>query len=151
MQQTQPFWERKTLNEMTSEEWESLCDGCGKCCVLKLEDIDTGAIYYSDVSCKLLCTKTAQCTDYENRKKTVPDCVILTADNLEEIEWMPQSCAYRRINEGRGLADWHPLIAGSQEKMAALGHLVAGHVISETDIDEADMPDHLFDWDSQEK
>ena len=81
----------------------------------------------------------------------MPDCVILTADNLEEIEWMPQSCAYRRINEGRGLADWHPLIAGSQDKMAALGHLVAGHVISETDIDEADMPDHLFDWDSQEK
>ena len=151
MQQTQPFWERKTLNEMTSEEWESLCDGCGKCCVLKLEDIDTGAVYYSDVSCKLLCTKTAQCTDYQNRKQIVPDCVILTPDNLEDIDWMPQSCAYRRINEGRGLADWHPLIAGSQDKMASLGHLVAGHVISETEIDGADMPDHLYDWDSQDK
>ena len=151
MHSTQPFWETKTLKQMSQEEWESLCDGCGKCCVLKLEDMDTGAVYYSDVSCKLLCTKSARCTDYENRKSIVPDCVILTTDNLEEIDWMPQSCAYRRIHEGRGLADWHPLIAGSQEKMAEHGHLVAGQVISETEVKEADMPDHLFDWDSQDR
>ena len=143
-----PFWEVTALKDMTTDQWESLCDGCGKCCVLKLEDADTGAIYYTDVSCKLLCTKSAQCTNYQERKAIVPDCVILTPDNLDEIHWMPESCAYRRLHEGRKLPQWHPLRVGHKQAMIDAHHSVAGHVTSETDVKEDDMPDHLFDWDN---
>ena len=143
----QPFWETVKLADMSTAQWESLCDGCGKCCVLKLEDIDTGAIYYTDVSCKLLCTKTARCTNYADRKKHVPDCVILSPDNLDEVHWMPESCAYRRLQEERPLPSWHPLLAGDTQQMIAAGHCVAGKVTAETAIAETDMPDHLFDWD----
>ena len=132
---------------MTKQEWESLCDGCGKCCVLKLEDIDTGAIYYTDVSCKLLCTASAQCTNYKDRKSHVPDCVILQPDNLEALHWMPETCAYRRLHEGDDLPDWHPLMSGSKQAMIEANHSVAGHVTSEIHIAEDDMPDHLYDWD----
>lgn len=142
-----PFWEVTPLTEMTKTQWESLCDGCGKCCVLKLEDIDTGAIYYTDVSCKLLCTKSAQCTNYQDRKTHVPDCVILRPDNLEEVHWMPESCAYRRLHEGRDLPQWHPLRVGHKDDMIAANHCVAGHVVPEGTVAEEDMPDHLFDWD----
>lgn len=142
-----PFWETVTLREMTDQQWESLCDGCGKCCVLKLEDSDTNAIYYTDVSCQLLCTKSAQCTDYANRKQLVPDCVILTAENLDTVHWMPESCAYRRLHEGRPLPDWHPLLTGNKQAMIAAHHCVANQVTSETEIAEDDMPDHLYDWD----
>ena len=142
-----PFWEVTPLTEMTNAQWESLCDGCGKCCVLKLEDIDTGAIYYTDVSCKLLCTKSAQCTNYQERKTYVPDCVILRPDNLEEVHWMPESCAYRRLHEGRDLPHWHPLRVGHKDDMIAANHCVAGHVTPEGAVAEKDMPDHLFDWD----
>ena len=142
-----PFWETVTLRDMTDQQWESLCDGCGKCCVLKLEDIDTNAIYYTDVSCQLLCTKSAQCTDYANRKQLVPDCVILTPDNLDAVHWMPESCAYRRLHEGDPLPDWHPLLTGNKQAMIAAHHCVANHVTSETEIAEDDMPDHLYDWD----
>lgn len=143
-----PFWKHVPLTEMTPEQWESLCDGCGKCCVLKLEDIDSGGIYYTDVSCKLLCTKTARCTNYTDRKKHVSDCVILQPHNLKDIHWMPESCAYRRLYEGRNLPDWHPLNTGSQKQMIAAGHCVANKVTSETHISDHDMPDHLYDWDN---
>ena len=143
-----PFWEVVALTDMTQEQWESLCDGCGKCCVLKLEDADTGAIYYTDVSCKLLCTNSAQCTDYHNRKSLVPDCVILTPDKLDEVHWMPESCAYRRLHEGRKLPQWHPLRVGHKQAMIDANHCVAGHVTSESDVTDEDMVDHLFDWDN---
>ena len=97
---------------MSSSEWESLCDGCGKCCVLKLEDIDTEEIYYTDVGCELLDCKTCRCLNYADRKKLVPDCVVLTADGLDALHWMPKSCAYRLVNEGLSLPDWHPLVTG---------------------------------------
>ena len=142
-----PFWKTTALADMTSAQWESLCDGCGKCCVLKLEDADTGAIYYTDVSCKLLCTKSAECTNYKDRKTHVPDCVILTPQTLDEVHWMPQSCAYRRLHEGKDLPDWHPLRVGHKQAMIDANHCVAGHVTNETEIAEDDMPDHLFDWD----
>ena len=142
-----PFWEVTPLKEMTEEQWESLCDGCGKCCVLKLEDIDTGAVYYTDVASKLLCTKSAQCTNYQERKTHVPDCVILRPDNLEEVHWMPESCAYRRLHEGRDLPQWHHLRVGHKDDMIAANHCVAGHVIPEGNVADDEMPDHLFDWD----
>ena len=133
---------------MTDAQWESLCDGCGKCCVLKLEDMDTGAIYYTDVSCKLLCTKTAQCTNYTDRKAIVSDCVILSPNNLDEVHWMPESCAYRRLHEGRDLPDWHPLLVGHKDDMIAANHCVAEKVTPEGDVADDDMPDRLFDWDN---
>ena len=147
MDVSKAFWQTTKLEDMSESQWESLCDGCGKCCVLKLEDIDTGAIYYTDVSCKLLCTKTAQCTNYQMRKKHVPDCVILTPDNLEAVHWMPESCAYRRLHEGRDLPEWHPLITGDKKAMIAVHHCVADNVTSEIHIAEEDIADHLFDWD----
>lgn len=143
----QDFWKSTALKDMTQTQWEALCDGCGKCCVLKLEDIDTGAIYYTDVSCQLLCTKTARCTNYTDRKKHVPDCVILSPDNLDALPWMPESCAYRRLHEGADLPDWHPLLTGNQDAMIAANHSVAGQVTNEKHIKEEDMVDHLFDWD----
>lgn len=142
----EPFWKRKTLAEMTREEWESLCDGCGKCCVLKLEDVDTGDIYYTDVACKLLDCDDCSCTDYANRKAIVPDCVILTPERLESLHWMPKSCAYRRLNEGMDLPDWHPLVTGEPESTRLSGNSVAGQIIPEAHVAEADMPDHIREW-----
>ena len=107
-----PFWKQKSLADMTSEEWESLCDGCGKCCVLKIEDIDTGEVHYTDVACRLLDCSTASCRDYANRKQQVPDCIMLTPQNLDALPWMPDSCAYRVLHEGGELASWHPLVCG---------------------------------------
>ena len=142
-----PFWKTKPLAELTHQEWESLCDGCGKCCVLKLEDYDTKEIYYTDVSCKLLCPSSAQCTDYANRKALVPDCVILTADNLEHISWMPQSCAYRRLHEGKSLPEWHPLVSGDKDGTRKAGISVAGRVFPEDSVPVADIIDHITTWD----
>lgn len=97
---------------MNSSEWEALCDKCGKCCVIKLEDYDTKEIHYTNISCKLLCEKTAVCKDYENRKSIVPDCKILTPRNLKNLKWMPKTCAYKLLNDGKSLPLWHPLISG---------------------------------------
>lgn len=141
------FWETKTLAEMDQREWESLCDGCGKCCVVKLQDEDTEEIYSTDVGCKLLDCQTARCRDYENRKSFVPDCVILTPDNLASLSWMPKSCAYRRLYEGKPLPSWHPLITGNQISPKQAGQSVAGRILPETAVAEADFPDHIVDWD----
>ena len=117
-----PFWKRKSLAEMTAE-WESLCDGCGKCCVLKIEDVDTGEVHYTDVACKLLDCATASCLDYANRKKRVPDCIMLTPQNLDALPWMPESCAYRVLHEGGELPHWHPLVCGDRERAGTRRHL----------------------------
>ncbi|KPB01171.1 YcgN family cysteine cluster protein [Ahrensia marina] len=112
-----PFWEEKTLAEMTAGEWESLCDGCGKCCMSKLIDDDTDEIYYTTVACRLFDPVTCRCADYENRQKKVSDCVKLTPENVGEIAWLPATCAYRLLNEGKPLFDWHPLISGDPESV----------------------------------
>ena len=104
------FWKTKSLKDMTPSEWESLCDRCGKCCVVKLEDFDTQEIYYTNVSCKLLCEKTALCKDYINRKALVPDCKILSPKNLKNLKWMPETCAYKILDQGGQLPKWHPLV-----------------------------------------
>jgi uncharacterized cysteine cluster protein YcgN (CxxCxxCC family) len=112
-----PFWKTKTLGEMTRAEWESLCDGCGRCCLHKLRDDDTGALWWTNVSCRLLDSSTCQCSDYANRRRRVPDCVRLTPDALAEIDWLPPSCAYRRLQEGQPLSWWHPLVSGGRERL----------------------------------
>ena len=140
------FWQHTPLDEMTPTQWESLCDRCGKCCVLKLEDVDTNDIYYTDVGCKLLDCKTARCCDYQNRKDHVPDCIVLSMDNLPQLRWMPASCAYRLLYEGKSLPDWHPLISGNPMSPVAAGQSVAGRIFPETAIDEDDLPDHITKW-----
>ncbi|HVW93735.1 MAG TPA: YcgN family cysteine cluster protein [Devosia sp.] len=146
MGKTMPFWEEKSLEEMTPAEWESLCDGCGRCCLIKLEDEDSGVIITSDVRCRLLDGETCRCTDYPNRQRKVPDCVKLTPQNVAEIAWIPTTCAYRRLAEGRGLPWWHPLISGDPETVAAVGVSVRGRTFGEDDVKPGEWESHAVDW-----
>jgi len=140
------FWETKSLAQMTQDEWESLCDGCGRCCLHKLEDEDTGKVYYTDVACRLLDLEVCRCKHYTERLRHVPDCVVLSKDNLSELHWMPSTCAYRRIAEGRGLADWHPLVSGRADSVIRAGISVVGRVVPEESVDAADIEDRIVRW-----
>ena len=141
-----PFWEEKSLDEMTELEWEALCDGCGRCCLIKLEDEDSGEIFNSDVRCKLLDTNSCQCVDYTNRKTKVPDCIKLTPQNVSAISWIPPSCAYRRLAEGRGLAWWHPLISHDMDTVVQAGISVQGRTVAEEDVPPGEWESHAVDW-----
>ena len=127
-----PFWQVKRLEQMTTTEWESLCDGCGRCCLIRFEDEDTGEIVPTRVACRLFDDQTCRCSDYANRKRQVPDCIKLTPHNIEGLQWMPPSCAYRRLHEGRDLASWHPLVSGDPESVHRAGIGIRGQTISET-------------------
>lgn len=140
-----PFWRAKSLSEMTAEEWESLCDGCGKCCLLKLEDADTGEIHPTDVGCRLLDLATCRCTRYTERKRLVPDCVALNADNVKELAWMPKTCAYRLVAEGKDLPDWHPLKTGDPESVVRAGVSMRGKLVSEREA--GNLFQRIVDWD----
>ena len=140
------FWKTIALDQLDKDQWESLCDRCGKCCVLKLEDVDTGDVHYTDVACKLLDCENVRCTNYAARKTHVPDCVLLTPDNLGILSWMPQSCAYRLIYEKKDLPDWHPLITGDAKSTTLAGHSIANRVLPEGSVDEDDLPDHITNW-----
>lgn len=140
------FWDEKTLEQMTPVEWEALCDGCGRCCLMKLEDEDNGDIYVSDVACQLLDGETCRCSDYPHRLKQVPDCIKLTPENVRTIAWIPSTCAYRRIAEGKGLAWWHPLVSGDPDTVASVGVSVRGRTVSETTVGPDEWEDHIVDW-----
>lgn len=142
----EPFWRHKHLSEMTQAEWESLCDGCGKCCLLKLQDEDSDGVDYTDVACRLLDSETCRCKDYPNRRIRVHDCVILTADNLAELDWMPTTCAYRLLRDGRDLPDWHPLVTGDPQSVHRAGISVRGRTVPETEVRDRDLEDHIVDW-----
>lgn len=143
-----PFWQTKTLGEMSRAEWESLCDGCGQCCALKLEDEDTGAIAYTNVACRLFDSATCRCGNYALRTSLVPGCIVLTPQNLpENAYWLPFTCAYRRLHEGKGLAAWHPLVSGDPGSVHAAGVSVLGSTVPEYEVAEEDLEDHILDRD----
>ena len=145
MSDSPPFWERKSLSEMTAAEWEALCDGCGKCCLNKIEDIDTGEILPTRVACRLLDLGSCRCSNYAERKRLVPDCVMLTPANVATIPWLPSTCAYRLIAEGKALAWWHPLVSGDPDTVHQAGISVRGRVVSERRL-EGPLEDHIVDW-----
>ena len=138
------FW-TLPLEDLSRPEWEALCDGCGRCCLHKVEEEDTGEIFDTNVACKLLDTKTARCTDYKNRKSFVPDCLRLTLKIVNDVPWLPETCAYRRRADNRPLPDWHYLISGDPDAVHATGASVVGRVISE--VDAGPVEHHMVNWD----
>lgn len=139
------FWELP-LGELNRAEWEALCDGCGRCCLHKIEDDETGEIADTNVACKLLDTRTAQCTNYRNRRAFVPDCLRLTLQIVEDVPWLPSTCAYRRRAAGRSLPSWHYLISGDREAVERAGVSVIGRAVSE--VDAGPLEHHIVDWGS---
>jgi len=141
-----PFWKTKNMAEMSPSEWESLCDGCGKCCCIRLEDEETGDIYITDVACKLFDPATCQCTDYPNRSAKVPDCVTLTPDNVAALKWMPRTCAYRLISDGKDLPAHHHLVSGSRDSIHEAGMSVKDAVTSEVFVSEEEQATRIVIW-----
>ena len=132
------FWREKTLEEMSPEEWEALCDGCGLCCQIRVEDEDSGETALSNVACRYLDLCSHRCSDYANRHANVPDCVQITPDNVRRLDWLPSTCAYRLVADGRQLPEWHRLVCGDPERVHSEGPSMRGEVIGE---DEADWPE----------
>lgn len=138
------FWREKPLDKMNREEWESLCDGCGKCCLHKLEDADSGEVHYTDVACRFLDPETIQCGKYLTRQRYVGNCVVMSVELLDQLPWMPSMCAYRLLYEGKDLPEWHPLVAGDAQAIHQAGQSVKGRVVDEREA--GDFEDHLVEW-----
>lgn len=144
MSPLRPFWETTPLTAMDREQWESLCDGCGRCCLHKLEDADTGEIYYTDVACKLLDLSSCACRDYERRWDSVPDCIALSPRVIDDLAWLPSTCAYRLLRNGQPLPDWHPLVSGDPDSVHQAGISVRGRAVSETRVRRLER--HIVRW-----
>lgn len=138
----EPFWKTTSLEDMTTEQWESLCDGCGKCCLFKLDD-DEGRVYHTRISCKLLNPNTCQCSNYTQRKSIVPDCITLTVESIPKFNWLPETCAYKLIFHGKDLPKWHYLVSGSRQTIHDAGISVRGKIVSELTVDEQDYEDYV--------
>lgn len=142
----QPFWQRKKLNELTPEEWESLCDGCGRCCLKKLEDEATGKIAYTDVACKLLDRERCRCRRYSTRRELVPDCVSLDAADVRTFDWLPTTCAYRKLAAGEPLEWWHPLVSGDTATVHEAGISVRGRTLPEELVPLEELATRRIRW-----
>lgn len=140
----EPFWKTKSLAEMTPEEWESLCDGCGRCCLHKVEYHDTREVFYTNVACRLLDTYHCRCTAYEERLDLVPTCLVMTPAKAAELEWLPRTCAYRRLALGMDLEWWHPLVSGNPDTVHQAGISVRGMVVPEEIVPPDQLEDHII-------
>lgn len=147
MSESRPFWEQKTLAEMSSDEWESICDGCAKCCLTQLQDQDSEQLVFTDVACDLLNDNTCLCSDYENRSKRVPSCITMNPDNVKETsEFAPPTCAYRLLVQGDELPNWHHLKSGAKKSVHERGQSVRHRVRFQSDINEDDIQDYIVEW-----
>lgn len=140
------WWNTKALDELTGQEWESLCDGCAKCCLHKLEDADTGEVFYTKVRCRYLDEENCRCTDYANRSVLVPNCIQLSADKLDELGWLPSTCAYRLRAQNKPLPDWHPLVAGDSTALHKAGISIRGRSISDEYVHADGFDEHIVHW-----
>lgn len=138
------FWETKKLSEMTTQEWESVCDGCGKCCLNKLEDEDSGELFFTSVVCNLIDLDSCRCTRYSERTTLVPECIDLKQHDFKEYNWLPSTCAYRLLVDGKSLPSWHPLISGTQDTVKDAGVSISSYAMKESEID--DLEDHIIEW-----
>ena len=138
------FWKTKKLAEMTTEEWESLCDNCGKCCLHKLEDEDTGRIVFTSVACNLIDLNSCRCTRYSERTQLVPDCLNLKQHSFTEYHWLPSTCAYRLLSEDKELPGWHPLLTGNSKSVNNAGVSIRSYAIKDSEVD--DLEDHIIEW-----
>lgn len=144
---TTPFWQTKTLEEMNEKEWESLCDGCGQCCVFQLENEDTNHLFFTDVACRLFDEKTCQCTSYQDRQVHVPTCMVMSPENVRECaEFAPPTCAYKLLVEGQDLYPWHPLVSGDPNSVHAAGISVKNKVVCETSVDMNNLEQRIIDF-----
>ncbi|CAD7045938.1 YcgN family cysteine cluster protein [Pseudorhizobium halotolerans] len=142
-----PFWKTKSLEEMDQREWESICDGCGLCCLNKLEDWETGDVVFTSVRCRLMDGTSCRCTDYDNRQATVPECIQLTPSAVDEIVWLPPTCGYRLLREGHDLYWWHPLVSGDPETVHQAGISARGHeTVCETEVPVEAFEEYVVDW-----
>jgi uncharacterized cysteine cluster protein YcgN (CxxCxxCC family) len=144
-QGARPFWETKSLSEMTPAEWESLCDGCGNCCLHKLRNDDTGELFRTSVACRLLDGHSCRCRSYVDRRRLVPDCTVLTPERVAQFDWLPSTCAYRLVSAGKPLAWWHPLVSGDPETVHRAGISVRGRTVSETEIGDTALESYIID------
>ena len=140
------FWNTKSLAEMTSEEWESICDGCGRCCLHKLQDEDSGLMFYTNVACRLLDRERCRCSNYPQRMAIVHDCLSLAADARSRFDWLPLSCAYRRLANRQSLEWWHPLVSGNPETVHQAGISVRGRTVPEASVTKEELEDHIIHW-----
>ena len=143
---TREFWNTTPLSNLNDDQWESLCDGCGKCCLHKLQDEDTDEVFYTRVACRLLDTRSGGCNDYANRFSRVPDCMNIRALTADQFAWLPATCAYRLRHNDQPLPDWHPLMSDNQHSVHKQSGAIRGRVISEDEVDEVDLEDHVITW-----
>ena len=141
-----PFWLTRSLAEMSQQEWESLCDGCARCCLIKLEDEDNGDVHYTNVVCDLLDLESCRCTQYADRSVKVPECIVVKPENINQLHWMPSTCAYRLLWEGKPLPDWHPLVSGDPSSVHLAGISVRGRVFRQCEVEDDALEEHVIDW-----
>lgn len=142
----EPFWKTTSLENMSTDEWESICDGCGKCCLQKLQDDETDEIFYTRLSCHQLDVGASQCKVYETRQSKVPGCITLTPDKIDEFQWLPDTCSYRVLHETKELPDWHPLVVGNNKEMLRQGLTVQHYAVNENTVEEEEWDTYIIKW-----